>query len=152
VLPVTKAHHALTPGVKPFWNLNIGDGVLSASLGLAHGSPRYSVAKVSPTILLANLSTALLVENCDHDADQALEAMDQFCKFTGVLNSTQPASLSKDKNYMITGVIAVHNDHDLQFFALSCGDNITPVVIHKTACLGCSLCTCRKTGYPVLVL
>jgi len=101
---------------------------------------------------MANLATALIVEACPHEANSALETEDRFSCYTGPLNPTQPAAITRDKNYMKVGVVAVDGADDLRFFALSCGDTTAPLVVRKDACLSCCLDICRKTCFPVLIL
>lgn len=142
----------LFPQLKLKWRLKVGDGVLNAGLGLTGMDGRYDFARVSPTILLANLAAAVLVEDCPHEVDSELTDPDRFCKYTGPVNPVQPASLTRDKNYMDIGVVAVNEANDLRLFALACGDKIAPVVLRQSACLLCCLDVCRRTNFPVLIL
>ncbi|KAL3418847.1 hypothetical protein PVAG01_09068 [Phlyctema vagabunda] len=139
------------PDLRVAWRLRIGDGVLNASLGLEGMKGRYDFAIVSPVLLFANLATALMVD-CQHETSAPLEAADRFSSYTGPLNPTQPAALSRERNVMNIGVVAVDGAEDLRLFALACGDHIAPVVIRKAACLRCCLDICRRTNFPVLVL
>jgi hypothetical protein len=142
----------LFPDLKLAWRLKVGDRILNASLGLAGMEGRYDFVRVSPALLIANLATALIVEECHHEANSALETVDRFSSYTGVLNPTQPAAMTRDKNFMKVGVVAVDGADDLRLFALSCGDTIAPIVVRKDACLSCCLDICRKTSFPVLIL
>jgi hypothetical protein len=142
----------LFPGLKVAWRLRIGNRILNASLGLAGMEGRYDFLNVSPALLLSNLATALIVENCTHESDLALGTEDRFASYTGLLNPTQPTVSTREMNYMKIGVVAVHDADDLRFFALSCGDTIVPIVVRKSACLSCCLDVCRRTGFPVLIL
>lgn len=150
-VPVLKPDNLL-PGLEACWRLKVGDGVLNGSMGLKGMDGRYGYVNISPSIILANLASALLVEDCQHASDAVLASEDRFCSFTGPVNPTQPAYLSKDKNYMKIGVVAVDGADDLRLFSAACGDNIAPIVLRRSACLLCCLDVCRKTRFPVLVL
>lgn len=118
-----------------------------SDMGRSHGG-----ARISPSHLLANYVSALMVENCPHAHGVQLAKPDTLSVFRGPMNLPRPAFESTGENRANTSVVAVDGANDLRMFALGCGGIEVPVVLRDSACLGCCLDVCRRTGFPVLVL
>lgn len=142
----------LVSDLRVAWQVKLGDGGLRAGMRLEGMDGRYRVSNLSPTLLLANFASALIVESCSHPSDAPLARADTFCAFTGPGNPTYPASTTTGETWMKTGVVAVDGANDLRFFSIGCGRVQVPIVIRQSACLSCCLDVCRRTGFPVLVL
>jgi hypothetical protein len=140
----------LVSDIKLVWRVVKGDTVLQVFLGLSSQKREFSSCQFSPSTILKNLSSALLLEACPHSPAAALESPDEFCAFTGPLHVT---AIPREKNgIQVVGVVAVDGSDELRMFSLCGGGSIIPMVLRKDACLSCCLDACRKTNYPVVIL
>ena len=120
-------------------------------LGLKGIDKKLAYITVSPGRALANLSSALVVEDCHHDIKDKLEGPDHFATHTHPLDPGNPLR-ADDIDSGLVAVVPVSGKPDLRLISLACGDYYAPIVLRNEACLSCCLRVCRESTYPILVL
>ncbi|KAJ5663894.1 hypothetical protein N7507_004625 [Penicillium longicatenatum] len=95
----TEGHNLGTPitesgnyfqGVEVDWRVKVSDDILKVGLGLKGIDKKLAYITVSPGRALANLSSALVVEDCHHDIKDKLKDPDRFATYTHPLDPGNP--------------------------------------------------------------
>lgn len=147
--PVLRPMHNF-PDVRSRWEVAVGLNDLTAEVSLSQPVHELiATPRASPTMILQNLASALILESCPHDPRTPLPKADQFCAYTTL---GLPMLLPLPQDPPAYSVIGVDGDQELQFFACAGDNTATPIIIRKLACLSCCLSVGRKTGYPVIIL
>ncbi|KAJ5712948.1 uncharacterized protein N7483_010129 [Penicillium malachiteum] len=133
------------------WRVSVSGDTLKVGLGLKGIDKKLAYVTVSPSRALANLSSALVVEDCPHDTDTQLNDPDLFAIYTHPLDPGRPLRVD-DIDPGVVAVVPVSGKSDLQLISLACGDYYAPIVLRNEACLSCCLRICRESTYPMLVL
>jgi hypothetical protein len=149
-IPVVKPWNQF-PELKVDWRVQVNENVLEVSLGLRGASGKLALTTISPSRALANLATALMVENCPHSPDAALVKLDKFTKHTHPIDPTVPVTCCEDNATGEIAVVPVSGCDGLRLVSLACGNLYVPLVIQGEACLACCLYVCRKVSHPILI-
>ena len=140
----------LVPEIKVIWHVEQAENFLRVSLGLLSGHRDLSPIRYPVNHILDNLASAIMLEDCPHSPDAALEEPDRFCAYTGPM-TIMPHSNQKN-GIPVVGIVAVEGSNELRLFSLSGAGVIMPMVLRKDSCLSCCLDACRRTKYPVIIL
>jgi hypothetical protein len=140
----------LVPEIKVIWHVEQAENFLRVSLGLLSGHRDLSPIRYPVNHILDNLASAIMLEDCPHSPDAALEEPDRFCAYTGPM-TIMPHSNQK-YGIPVVGIVAVEGSNELRLFSLSGAGVIMPMVLRKDSCLSCCLDACRRTKYPVIIL
>lgn len=81
----------LFPGIRLSWSVTGYDELLEVSLTVKDPSGTFSSTTSCPTIVIASLSEAILLESCSHSPDAKLSVPDMFCQLVG------PFSIVRDR-------------------------------------------------------
>lgn len=133
------------------WRVHVDERVLKLSLGLRGACEPLAIATISPSGALANLASALMVENCPHSPDATLEEPSKFTTNAHPIDPTVPVRSCEDSSLAVIAVVPVSDCNSLRFMSLACGNYYAPMVIRGAACLECCLRVCWKSSYPILI-
>jgi len=111
------------------------DGYLALTCGVS-GDPLV----YNPYTVLSTASNCHFVSSCTHDPAAELKDVDKNAYY--ITPAWDPVKGGQGGRGGI-GVVAVHGNEDLRFFALACG---IPGVVRLNACLKCCLDVCRSSG------
>ncbi|KAI9797340.1 MAG: hypothetical protein M1833_005519 [Piccolia ochrophora] len=123
------------------WNVAREDGYLD--IGISYGNSQFD-----PFNILLNAAWTLIVEDCPHDRDKALQEADPFCKYSKPRDSFPDDSPTDDIKTLVVPVSGNDAFRALTLASMVCP---TPSVLRKNACLQCCLDVCRKAGYHVVI-
>jgi hypothetical protein len=142
-------------GVKVDWRVKIADDALKVGWGLKGIDHKLAYVTVSPGRALANITSGLIVEDCQHDIATKLatklDRPDPAAIHTHPLDPGVPFRSDQIEPSLVA-VVPVSGEPELRLISLACGDYIAPIILRDIACLSCCLRVCRASTYPILVL
>jgi hypothetical protein len=164
-VPITKHQPTDTPGfvesgnffrgAKVDWRVKVADDTLKVGWGLKGIDHKLAYITVSPGRALANISSALIVEDCPHEMATKLatrlDRPDPAAIHTHPLDLGEPFRSDVIEPSLVA-VVPVSGEPELRLISLSRGNYYAPIILHDIACLSCCLHVCRRSTYPVLVL
>ncbi|KAL9032119.1 MAG: hypothetical protein Q9180_006689, partial [Flavoplaca navasiana] len=128
----------LAQQAKLIWKVQVANGYLQVAM-----LPSMGVEIGSPMSNFQNASKALYIPNCAHDKDAMIDPPDTQSFYT--TGSYFKSPLAPDEK---TPVVAVANDAELRFLALSGDDQ---GVIRGDCCLECCINICRLAGFNYVI-
>lgn len=106
-------------------------------------------ANLAPINTLTGLVSSLILPQCGHDVNAALDGPDPLTRYETYLTGLNPPDMDDDTQ--VINMVPMHSDNGLRTYAIAAYTSCGPIVLKKDACMACCLAFARKIQSRVII-